>query len=271
MRQEISNEMAPSNSMATGFPYPLPWSKLAENIYSICNAISVVLFDSSIKSLAAARKRHGVHGQLAVFEPYNKDVPYICPSLPEIDLPMRIPSNAHLVGPILVPTQPLAQGDPDLVKWLQKGPTVLLNLGSLHEGTIDQARGMALGLRVLFNSDPKVQVLWKFKPAKGSDAEKEVEAILGNEIKTDRLKVSSWLQSEPLSILQSGLIVAAVHHGGANSWFEATWYVNLFHQTSQSDSRLRLTLISKGPEFHRLFCRNGMIRTITRVKPNTWG
>jgi hypothetical protein len=187
-----------------------------------------MLFDPGLKSLAAARKRHGIPGQLAAFEPYVKEVPYICPSLPEIDLPMSIPSNAHLVGPILLPTQPLSQSDPDLIKWLQKGPTVLLNLGSFQEGTIDQARGMALGLRVLFDSNHEVQVLWKFRPAKGSNADQEIEAILGREIRSNRIKVQSWLNCEPLSILQSGFIVAAVHHGGANSWFEATWYLTLF-------------------------------------------
>jgi hypothetical protein len=213
--------------MATGLPYPLPWSKVLENVYCIFNAISIVLFNPSIKSIATARKRHGIPGQLAAFEPYVKDIPYICPSLPEIDLPMEIPSNAHLVGPILLPTKPLSQSDPDLVKWLQKRPTVLVNLGSVQEGTLDQARGMALGLRLLFNSNPEVQVLWKFRPAKGSNSDKEIEAILGHEIKNSRIRVQSWLHSEPLSILQSGFVAAAVHHGGANSWFEVTWYLPL--------------------------------------------
>jgi hypothetical protein len=184
-----------------------------------------MLFDRSIRSLNAARKAHGIHGQLAAFEPYVKSIQYICPSLPEIDLPMEIPSNAHFVGPILLPVQPLSHSDPDLVKWLQRKPTVLLNLGSFQEGNIDQARGLALGLRVLLNSNPEVQVLWKFRPAEGSDADKEIESILGDEIEAGRIRVSSWLDSEPLSILQSGFVVATVHHGGANSWFEATWYL----------------------------------------------
>jgi hypothetical protein len=214
--------------MATGLPYPLPWSKVLENIYCVFNAISTIMFDPVLKNLVAARKRHGIHGQLAAFEPYVRGIPYISPSLPEIDLPMEIPSNAHLVGPILLPTQPLSQIDPDLVKWLEKGPTVLLNLGSIQEGTTDQARGMALGLRILLDSRRDVQVLWKFRPAQVSNAEKEIEAILGHEIKNSRIRVQSWLHSEPLSILRSGFIVAAVHHGGANSWFEAAWYLTPF-------------------------------------------
>jgi hypothetical protein len=225
---EISNETLLSNSATTGFPYPLPWSKLLENIYCVFNAVSIVLFDPFIKSLASARKRHGIHSQLAAFEPYIKDVTYISPSLPDIDMPMEIPSNVHLVGPILLPIQPLSRGDSDLIKWLQKGPTVLVNLGSFQEGTIDQAREMASGLHILFNSHPAVQVLWKFRAVEGSNADKEIEAILRHEIKSGRIRVQSWLHSEPLSLLQSGFIVAAVHHGGANSWFEATWYSTPF-------------------------------------------
>lgn len=169
------------------------------------------------------RSAHGINSQLAAFEPYVKDVLHICPSLPQIDLPVKIPANAHFVGPIVSPEQPLSQGNPDLLVWLQKGPTVLVNLGTHQEGYADQARGQAMGLRILLNARPDVQVLWKFRAAKDSNASEEIESLLGVEIEQGKVKIVNWLESEPLDILQSGCINVAVHHGGANSWFEATW------------------------------------------------
>ncbi|KAL2064290.1 hypothetical protein VTL71DRAFT_4784 [Oculimacula yallundae] len=211
------------SNFATGFPYPLPWLNLLENIYCIFNAISMSLSHPHIKVLNATRRAHGIHGLLAAFEPYVKDVLHICPTLPEIDLPVKFPVNVHNVGPIVLPEQQLSESNPELLIWLQKGPTVLLNLGTHQEGNADQARGQAMGLRILLNARPDVQVLWKFRAAPKSDASEEIEALLGAEIRQGNVRVVNWLDSEPLSILQSGCIKVAVHHGGANSWFEATW------------------------------------------------
>ena len=209
--------------IATGFPFPLPWSNLPESLYCIFSAMSMLFFGPVIKALAAARKAHGIEGQLATFEGYVKDAPHICPSLPEIDLPLQIPENAHFVGPILLAEQPLSESDPELLKWLQKAPTVLLNLGTHNECLPNKARELALGLRVLLDSRPDVQILWKFKAAKGTV--NDIFPILGKEIKEGRVRVESWLKSDPPALLQSGCLVATVHHGGANSWFEATGQV----------------------------------------------
>ncbi|KAF2669952.1 UDP-Glycosyltransferase/glycogen phosphorylase [Microthyrium microscopicum] len=177
----------------------------------------------NIKALMTARSAHGINSQLPTFEAYVRDVLHICPSLPEIDLPVNIPTNAHFVGPIILPEHPLSQSNPKLLAWLQRGPTVLVNLGTHQEGNADQARGQAMGLRILLNARPDVQILWKFRAAKNSRASEEIEAFLGAEIGEDKVRVVNWLESDPLAILQSGCIDIAVHHGGANSWFEATW------------------------------------------------
>ncbi|KAH7313135.1 hypothetical protein BKA65DRAFT_542660 [Rhexocercosporidium sp. MPI-PUGE-AT-0058] len=165
---------------ATGFPYPLPWSKLLENIYCVCNGILMLLFQPDIKALMAARSAHGINTRLPVFELYVKNVLHICPSLPEIDLPVKIPANAHFVGPIVLPAPSLSQSNPKLLLWLQKGPTVL--------------------------------VLWKFRAAQDSEASREIEIILGAEIGQDKVRVVNWLEDNPLAILQSGCVNVAVHH-----------------------------------------------------------
>jgi hypothetical protein len=187
----------------------------------------MLMFQPHIKALMAARSAHGINSQLATFEPYVQNILHICPSLPEIDLPVNIPSNAKFVGPIVLPQQPLSESNPELLAWLQRAPTVLMNLGTHQEGNADQARGQATGLRILLNERPDIQILWKFRAAKNSNASEEIEAILEVEMKEGKVKVMNWLESDPLALLQSGCINVAVHHGGANSFFETTWYVFL--------------------------------------------
>lgn len=41
-------------------------------------------------------------------------------------------------------------------------------------------------------------------------------------------KVVSWIQADIMSILETGRIATYVHHGGANSYFEACEYASIF-------------------------------------------
>lgn len=185
------------------------------------------LWDPRIKTLNAVRSSHGINDRLASFTPWVTDIPHICPSLPEIDLPMTITSNAHLCGPILLATTPVAHSDSSLLEWLQKAPTVLVALGTHHEARADIVRELALGIRVLLDSRPDIQVLWKLKADESSQDEDDhmVLASLGGKIQKGRVRIDSWLKADPVALLETGNIVCFVHHGGANSYFEATWYV----------------------------------------------
>jgi hypothetical protein len=61
------------------------------------------------------------------------------------------------------PVQPVAKEDPKLEAWLRQGPTVLINLGSHITMDDSVAREFAAGLKVLLDSQPKLQILWKLK------------------------------------------------------------------------------------------------------------
>ncbi|KAF8555817.1 UDP-Glycosyltransferase/glycogen phosphorylase [Imleria badia] len=152
---------------------------------------------------------------------------YICPALTEIDFPFAvIPMDMILCGPIVMPFDPLEESDPALAKWLDNGPTVLINLG-LHVVSNEKlAREMASAFRILLDyhdkkGSRKIQVLWKAKP--DGDIQKVIDEIIGNEIKEERIKVVAWLDAEPVSILQHPSVVCTVHHGGANSFYEGIW------------------------------------------------
>ncbi|KAI8954681.1 hypothetical protein F4801DRAFT_532616 [Xylaria longipes] len=211
-------------AFSTGFPYPLPWSCLLENYYTKWT-IDSAAYDPQVKAINQVRSAQGLHEPLGSFTPWVKDVPHICPSLPEIDLPLSWPSNVHNCGPIMLPSPPITESDPDLLAWLQKKPTVLMALGTHFEAYAATVREQAVGLRVLLDARPDIQVLWKLKTEETSegDGKESLRVILGEEIENGRVRIESWLKPDPIQILRSGHVLCAVHHGGANSYFEATW------------------------------------------------
>lgn len=116
---------------------------------------------------------------------------------------MTLPSNVHYIGPILLPVLPVSSTDPELLSWLQKRPTVLISLGTLHEARADQIKEMAMGLRIMFDRRPDVQVLWKLKleKIKASEGRGVIENLLGDEVKDGRVRVESWLKVSSFSLL----------------------------------------------------------------------
>ncbi|TVY83172.1 Glycosyltransferase sdnJ [Lachnellula suecica] len=204
-----------------GIPaYPVSWSKVPLNIYLNARMIYAFFTAPIIKDIEKFRKEHGLSGRYPHLDPYRKNLQYLIPSAPEIDFPMRnIPGNVTGCGPIVVPAPPLATTDPELEQWLRAKPTVMLNLGS-HFITSDTfAKSIATAFSTLLLKCPNVQVLWKLNSRNGNDA--QAKGILKEYIENGSVKMASWLNSTPSSILQSGHVKCAVHHGGANSYYEA--------------------------------------------------
>lgn len=146
-------------------------------------------------------------------------------SRPEIDYPFDVkPENLIPCGPIVRPSMPIQDADTELAAWLAKGPTVLVNLGTHASYDEQHAKGMAGALDKLLEAGKKgrkpLQVLWKLNKRSGSDPSGEMLQNFTSKW-GDVVRVVSWLDVEPISILESGHVVCSVNHGGANSFFEA--------------------------------------------------
>lgn len=135
-----------------------------------------------------------------------------------MDFPFKIPNNVISCGPILWQCPRLSESDPDLDGWLTK-PTILISLGSHVRPSETVAVQMAKGIDSMLNKHGGVQILWKLQyDWESSDTFKHV---LGERIAAASVKVTPWIQPDLMSVLSTGRIVAYVHHGGANSYFEA--------------------------------------------------
>ena len=98
---------------------------------------------------------------------------------------------------------------------------MLINLGSHVKSTEgDDAIELATAIRLILSSHPDLQIMWKLRGASTTYAD-HLDAILGPQLRSGQVKIAEWLNVDPAAILASGHVVAMVHHGGANSFFEA--------------------------------------------------
>ncbi len=197
----------------------MPWYLIPLNIFLRIRLIITFVFSSTVSKFAKARTAADLPSLVPLFEPYRKDEFYISPCLPELDYPLDIPSNLRGCGPITIPCAPVSESDPELAGWLTKPSrrTVLINLGSHITSEGNDAIEIAKGLRIVMAANPDIQVLWKLLSGITSD----LKSIIGAEIADDRIRIVSWLKSDPVAILQTGQVACMVNHGGANSFFEA--------------------------------------------------
>ena len=153
------------------------------------------------------------------FDPIGyEDLPWISPGFPEGGFPIDyIPPHVVACGPIALDVASVKEQDPELTIWLKRGPTMLINLGSGYYCPENNAQIMAESLVPVFEQTD-VQVLWKLIRLDGynDDFAKSVKEYIDN----GRLRIESWLDADPLSIMKSGDVVASVHHAAAGAYFE---------------------------------------------------
>lgn len=279
------------------YPFPVPLLYIPWNVYLILFSILVAAFlDSNRRSIQQHLTLHTDKETKVTtlndlsLRPDKMRVKFLVANLPQIEFPLKfIPKHIIPCGPMIRPSKPVEDADPELAGWLrQGGKTVYINLGT--HVLFDEAgqREMARAIKVLLDvaegtvwRDPErrfkgLKVLWKVPGfavkrgdgrsqevggdddddsetgrigevngdgsdhAPGSEngqqqhgveqqhhdhdrSESPIYSILGPDIEAGTVRIVDWFQAEPAAILQSGDLVCAVHHGGANSFLETVW------------------------------------------------
>jgi hypothetical protein len=165
---------------------------------------------------------------------YHKDSLHLTPAFREMDFPLHVPDNVVSCGPILRfrGHQSLLEKDPEMAAWLTK-PTILISLGSHVKPTEDVAIQMAQALQSVLDNHTDHQALWKLRyDWKTSDA---FQRVLGTFIDAGSVRIVPWIQSDIIDVLETGKITVYVHHGGANSYFEACKYVPYYAPYSRDN------------------------------------
>ena len=164
------------------------------------------------------RNAHGLSGRLSLGSCICRAAHVISPSVREIDFPLFVPDHIGLYGPIILDTTPVEVSDPELNRWLNKGETVLMCMGTHFYHTESQVKAVIDGFLSAVKHDSGTQFLWKLsdKPK----FENLIEEALRDPRDKERFRIVDWLDADPASVLKHPNVVAWIHHGGANSYFE---------------------------------------------------
>ena len=136
-----------------------------------------------------------------------------------------LPPNVSAVGPIVLSLAPVAEQDAELEAWLARAPTVLVNLATVFKYHEERAHLMAKAIKNALERT-NVQILWKMD--KLGEYGDEFKDELQGYVEQGRLRIVKWLTVDPAALVESGHIVASVHHGGSNCYHEALRYTHFF-------------------------------------------
>ena len=205
--------------IGTGISFPIPWSDFLKNIMAVFSFIWNMTTSPEVVEFNKYRNTHGLPGGLPVFETSRvRAVHVICPGVREIDFPLVVPDFIGLYGPIVLDTTPIETADPELNQWLGRGETVIVCMGSHFHYTESQVKAIISGLLSGINHDSNTQFLWKL--SEKSKFESLVEEALKDPRDKERFKIVDWLEADPASIMKHPNVIAYIHHGGANTFYE---------------------------------------------------
>jgi len=199
----------------SGYSYPLPWTLILPNVYLVLRAAMAMTTRHPLSGTEELGKDTKGLSPFPLKSAYQKDSLHLTPAFREMDFPLHVPDNVVCCGPILRFHQSLLEKDPEMAAWLTR-PTILISLGSHVKPTEDVAIQMAKTIKNVLDHHTDHQVLWKLRYEwETSDAF----------IDSGSVRIVPWIQADIIAVLETGKIVAYIHHGGANSYFEACKYV----------------------------------------------
>ncbi|KAK8032222.1 hypothetical protein PG990_001956 [Apiospora arundinis] len=209
-------------AISSNLPFPIPWSKIPQNVLHSLLVRYGFSWTPRLRSTKKYLWSNGIRRTRSsdFYDLYRQNTPWISQALPEASIPVDyVPPNVTCTGPIVSYSPPLTELDPKLALWLQRGPTVLVNLGNTV--SYDEIRATAFigALNSLLDSQPTLQVLWKFQKA-GTYSD-DMFSVGKKHLESGRLRMVSWLDASPAALLKTGDIKAFVHHGGAGSYHDA--------------------------------------------------
>lgn len=177
---------------------------------------------SRLYEVNAARHACGLSGPPPAMEAFKGASRILCPSLPELDFPMQVRSTTFGCGPIALPKRPVSELDPDMDGWLRRDgmKTLLINLGTHHAMDSMHALEIARALKQMLDRVSDLQILWKIKLTDDRQ-QGDIEDVFGPDLVAKKMiRMERWLKADPVALLDTGKVIAQVHHGGANTYFE---------------------------------------------------
>ncbi|KAI1460637.1 hypothetical protein F4805DRAFT_416567 [Annulohypoxylon moriforme] len=211
--------------MGSGIPYPVPWSRMLENIYMNMRYFYILNSMPHFKDGQKLLQSKGL-GRVTYHDWYRSSAPFFIQGLAEATIPLDyVPPNVTYTGPMSLSLSTPQETSPELSQWLAQAPTLLVNLGSFFAWDQGRATAMAQAIADMLLERTDLQVLWKFCKTEekfgGVPFDDEFLDPVRPFLENGRLRMMSWLPVELTGLFETGHIVAYVHHGGAGGFHEA--------------------------------------------------
>ncbi|KAK7998446.1 Asperfuranone polyketide synthase afoG [Apiospora arundinis] len=195
--------------MGTDFAFPVPWRDIPENALAAAKLIWSVLNVPVVKAKQRFLREQGIRDPINFYKMHRPHVPWLTQTMEGASIPVEVmPPNVTCTGPIVLSAAPAAVQDPELAAC------------SIEKYTPEQASTMAAAIRVTLEKQDGIQVLWKVVNA--AERETELEQ-LSDLVASGRVNIAGWFKVDPVSLLETGDIMASVHHGGSNCYHEAIY------------------------------------------------
>ncbi|KAF9644591.1 hypothetical protein BDM02DRAFT_3121633, partial [Thelephora ganbajun] len=167
-----------------------------------------IFSNPDFKELNSYRHSHGLPGRLPLGGPsVKRSVHTFCFGLSELEFPITLPPNVGLYGPVTLDSTPFSE-EGELSKWLDGGKTITMSMGTHFHYSEAQVRNTIRGF--IAGTSTTDQIFWKlYNKAK-------FQHILDEELENERVK-----ERFRIVAMRHKNVVAYVHHGGANSYYEA--------------------------------------------------
>jgi hypothetical protein len=178
-----------------------------------------VVTSPEVSEFIKYRNEHGLPGRIPMDTAPARAVHIVCPGLRELDYPLVVPDTLGLYGPIVLDTNPVEVVDPELNRWLDKRETVMMCMGTHFHYTESQVKAIINGFLSAANHDTNTQFFWKLSDK--ARFEDLIEEALQHPKDKERFKIVDWIEADPASIMKHPNVIAYIHHGGANSYYEA--------------------------------------------------
>ena len=202
--------------MGSGISFPIPWSSIPKNVILNLAFTFRLLTNPDFKELRNYRRSHGLPWEYPLGDfSVKKSVHTLCFGIPDLDFPITLPDQVGLYGPVTLDSNPLSE-EGELTTWLDGGRTIMMVMGSIFHYSEAQVRNTIRAF--IAGTSPTDQVFWKL-PDKAK-FQHILDEELENEKAKGRFRIVDWVDADPGEVMKHKNVVAYVHHGGANSYYE---------------------------------------------------
>lgn len=166
-----------------------------------------------------------------------------------------------LHGPLVLDTTPVEVADPELARWLDRGETVMMCMGTHYHYTESQVRAVINGFLGAIDSNSRIQFFWKLSGRVSFEG--MIGELLANPRDRQRFRIVDWIDADPAAVMAHPNLVTGVRIRITNPLGEFQGMRAMVLVVAQVSMKVRA--------YHKSSSHNGLTCTIWLPGQSTGG